>query len=134
MQHPLLPPLGENAAAAFFIKNARVSFSNFKISLVTVHHKITTILAPVLQTLVAPGRCETIREPNLEIGIDGISPVLLQDQEVITLGRVILRCNARDCPILDRPMVGSARPICQVLPVEEAFESWFFGLRAELRA
>ena len=75
-----------------------------------------------MQAGISPVRAEFVGEAYLEIRIDGVGAVLLQDQEVVALGRIFFAGGAGDAAILDRPMIGAARPIALVFAIEKAFE------------
>jgi hypothetical protein len=52
----------------------------------------------------------------------------LKNQEIVTFGGVLFGSDAGDGTIFNGPMVGPTRPIRQVLPVKESFESRFRAL------
>src|SRR5438270_4289751 len=80
-------------------------------------------LAAVLHAGIAPIAAELIGEARFEVGNHGVGAVLLQDEEVVALGRIFFAGSAGDAAILNRPMISAALPIAQVLAVEEAFEA-----------
>ncbi len=116
----LFTTLGEDAAEALLVQNARVSLAGFHVGLVTADHPVFRIedFRAVLNARVGKAfraGNDFVLTGELEIGHGAAFP----DQKGIALGGRFLGGLADDGTLVHRPKIGAAIPASEVLAIED---------------
>src|SRR5206468_11932113 len=114
-------------------ENTRIGGADLKVTLVSVHDEIPSVLAAILQTGVAPIAAEFVREANLDIAINRVRSILLKNQEIVPFSRVFFARLAGDDAVFDRPVVRSPSPAGEVLAIDEALKTRLRLLRRDVQ-
>jgi hypothetical protein len=107
-------PIGQDPAAAFVVQDPRVLVSSVDIGLVTADVEFAEVLAPVLDSRVAP------LDPKPKAQFKIIDRTTLPDQERIRLERSFRRRPPRNRAVLNRPIPFVPLPAGERLAVEQS--------------